>query len=180
MAFRRMIVGLVGLSLWAAQNRSISPNVADFEKRVADYMKVRKSAAAAVSSLKTTDSAEKLQGHQNDLAIAIRSARTAATQGDVFSAPAAAEFRRLIQGAMGAERVKKGVRDNQPSPLPQIHVNASYPVNLPVQAMPPSLLRVLPELPKGLEYRVVGRTLILRDVEANLIVDYMNEAVLVP
>jgi hypothetical protein len=167
---------LFGLQLWAAQQPSVPPNIADFQKRVADYMKVRKNAASAVSGLKTTDSPEKLQQHQNDLSISIRSARSGAAQGDVFTAPIAAELRRFIQGALGAERVKKGVRDNQPSPLPPLHVNQAYPENLPVQAMPPSLLKVLPELPKGLEYRVVGRALILRDVEANLIVDYMNEA----
>jgi hypothetical protein len=176
MACKRLSVGVLGLALWAAQSPSVSPNVADFQKRVADYMHTRKSAISAVSSLKTTDSPEKLQEHQNNLAVAIRSARSTAAPGDVFTPPIAAEFRHVIQGALGAERVKKGVRDNQPSPLPPIHVNAAYPLNLPVQAMPPSLLKTLPELPKGLEYRIVGRTLILHDVEANLIVDYMNEA----
>lgn len=176
MACERLYLGFLGLALWASQAPSVSPNITDFQKRVADYMKLRKNAASGVSSLKTTDSPEKLQDHQNDLAIAIRSARATAAQGDIFAAPVAAEFRHLIQGALGAERVKRSVRDNQPSPLPTIHVNPAYPLTLPVQAMPPSLLKALPELPKGLEYRIVGRTLILHDVEANLIVDYLNEA----
>jgi hypothetical protein len=55
-------------------------------------------------------------------------------------------------------------------------VNAAYPKDQPVQSMPPSLLKELPQLPRELEYRVVGRTLILRDTEANLIVDYVKEA----
>jgi len=35
----------------------------------------------------------------------------------------------------------------------------------------------LPELPPQLEYRVVGRSLILRDSEANLIVDFIRDAI---
>jgi hypothetical protein len=38
------------------------------------------------------------------------------------------------------------------------------------------LLR-LPQLPKEVEYRFVGRDLILRDVAANLIVDFLPNAV---
>jgi hypothetical protein len=36
---------------------------------------------------------------------------------------------------------------------------------------PAGLLRVLPKLPRELEYRLVQRNLILRDIEANLIID---------
>ncbi|MEI9974661.1 MAG: hypothetical protein WDO73_23000 [Ignavibacteriota bacterium] len=176
---RELTVGLVGLSLWSARNPVASPQIADFQKRVADYVALRKTAASNVSGLKTSGSPEKIQQHQKDLSAAIRSARPAAAQGDIFTPPVAAEFCRLIQATLstpGAERVKKGVKDTQLSTLPQIRVNDTYPADQPVQSMPPSLLKQLPELPKELEYRVVGRALILRDVEANLIVDYINEA----
>ncbi len=43
--------------------------------------------------------------------------------------------------------------------------------------MPPSLLAALPELPKELEYRIVGNYLVLRDVDAALILDYIPAAV---
>jgi hypothetical protein len=42
--------------------------------------------------------------------------------------------------------------------------------------MPPTLLAVLPELPKGLEYRLIGKTLILYDADASLIVDFIPNA----
>ena len=38
------------------------------------------------------------------------------------------------------------------------------------------LLRQLPQLPKPLEYRLVQKNLILRDTEANLIVDVLPAA----
>ena len=46
--------------------------------------------------------------------------------------------------------------------------------------MPPSLLLNLPKLPKELEYRFVGRELILRDIAANLIVDVIPEVTTAP
>ena len=72
MVSKRLCLGFFALVMWAA----VSPNLADFPKRVADYMRVRKNAVSAVSSLKTTDSPAKLQEHQNDLAISIRAARS--------------------------------------------------------------------------------------------------------
>ncbi len=177
-ALKGVAVALLEVSMWASQP-SPGPHVADFQKRVADYLKVRKSAASAVAGLKATDSPEKIQQHEQDLATAIRAARPAAARGDIFTSAVAARFRRIIRTAMsqpGAERMKKGVRDTQLSQLPAIKVNAAYPEDQPVQSMPPSLLKLLPELPRELEYRAIGHTLILRDTEANLIVDFMNEA----
>jgi hypothetical protein len=58
----------------------------------------------------------------------------------------------------------------------QLKVNRSYPVEVPLQTTPPSLLQNLPKLPPELEYRVVGKALVLRDVNANLIVDFLPNA----
>ena len=42
--------------------------------------------------------------------------------------------------------------------------------------MPPYLLPKLPQLPKQVKYRFVGRNLLLVDRENGLIVDYMTNA----
>jgi hypothetical protein len=59
----------------------------------------------------------------------------------------------------------------------KLQVNQAYPENVPLQSTPPTLLLNLPEPPDGLEYRIVGRDLILRDVEANTIVDFIPDAI---
>ena len=46
---------------------------------------------------------------------------------------------------------------------------------MPLQSTPPSLLLNLPVLPKGIEYRVVDHALLLRDTEANIVVDYIPD-----
>jgi hypothetical protein len=43
-------------------------------------------------------------------------------------------------------------------------------------AVPPLILERLQQLPDGVEYRFMGRDLILRDTKANLIVDLLSGA----
>ena len=50
-------------------------------------------------------------------------------------------------------------------------MNADYPETAALATVPPLILARLPRLPDGLEYRFMGRDLILRDTNANLIVD---------
>lgn len=59
-------------------------------------------------------------------------------------------------------------------------VNMVYPFGLPLATFPGRLLEALPELPKGLEYRIVGRHLILRDVTGNIIVDILRDVFPIP
>jgi hypothetical protein len=56
-------------------------------------------------------------------------------------------------------------------------VNAEYPEKAPLATLPPLILNRLQRLPEGLEYRFLGRDLILHDAKANLIVDFVHEAV---
>jgi len=71
---------------------------------------------------------------------------------------------------------KKAAMEEVP-PYDPPKVNASYPEKAPLATVPPLLLNNLQRLPDGLEYRFMGRDLILRDVKTNLIVDFINEAV---
>jgi len=52
-------------------------------------------------------------------------------------------------------------------------VNAVFPDGA-LPTMPANVLQVLPRLPKQLEYRIVNTHLVLRDVQAGIIVDYMS------
>ena len=56
-------------------------------------------------------------------------------------------------------------------------INTDYPTTLPLATVPPSLLLKLPTLPEDPEYRFLGRHLILRDIKANLIVDFIPDVV---
>ena len=56
-------------------------------------------------------------------------------------------------------------------------VNAVYPEKETLSTVPPNVLMSLPELPKDIEYRFVGKHMILRDARANLIIDYIANAI---
>jgi hypothetical protein len=60
---------------------------------------------------------------------------------------------------------------------PPPRVNLAYPEKAALATVPPLILNRLPPLPEGIEFRFMGRDLILRDTTANLIVDLIHEAV---
>jgi hypothetical protein len=171
----------VGLSAPAQENASQdSPALKDFQKRVADYVKLHKIARSEVHGLKPTTSAEEIEHHEHRLARRLRESGREAVQGNIFTAEIAAEFRRLIAITMRgpeADRIRESLRRAAPVHLSAIRVNQMYPAGVPLQSTPPSILLNLPSLPPELEYRLVGRALILRDIEANLIVDFIPNAV---
>jgi hypothetical protein len=168
----------------AGEQEKVNPGsllLSDFSKRVADYVKLHQAARAEVHALKKpTDSSEVIEQHVHQIAHLIREKRSGAIQGSIFTPEISAEFRRLLSNAMQgpqAEHVRGSLRHAEPLRQRPLRVNHAYPEGLPLQSTPPSLLLNLPPLPPEVEYRIVGHSLILRDVEANLIVDFIPDAI---
>jgi hypothetical protein len=154
--------------------------ISDYEKRVEEYVKLRKKAAAGISAGKTTDSPEQLQDSQLLLASRIRAERSQAKQGDIFTPDTCQLFKKLIAQAYRESdpaKVKATLRHAEPVRDVSVAVNASYPEKVPLQTTPPSILANLPPLPKDMEYRVVGQNLVLRDAEANIVADIIPGAI---
>ena len=154
----------------------------EFQKRINDYLKLRKTIEGQMPRLKPTASVEKITHHERELAHKIREARRTAGQGDIFSQEISSEFRRLIALAMQGQKtaqVKESLRSSEPEVRTKVRVevNHKYPPGVPLQSTPPTLLVNLPKLPPELAYRVVGRHLLLVDSKANLIVDYIPDAI---
>lgn len=152
--------------------------IADFETRISHYLDERKKQAG--TSPRPTNSPKKLDEARQTLSEKSQQAREAARQGDVFTPDIAEYFRRQIAktlaGPEGA-RIRVSLHNAEPVRNLAVHVNQRYPQAVPLQSTPPSLLLNLPELPKELQYRIVGRNLILLDVTPKLIVDYVPEAI---
>ena len=151
---------------------------AKFEHNVADYMKLRQKAMTGLSVPKNTESPAKITDFQKQLAANIRSLRANAKQGQLFTPEVVGLFRTLVATAMRGQDgalIRTSFQRSEPIDGVRFDVNAAYPDGLPLQSMPPSLLLNLPQLPKELEYRFVGRELILRDAPANLIVDLIPD-----
>ena len=157
-----------------------SPISKDFNRRVADYVKLRKTAQKEVHRLKPTRSPEAIEQYERHLAHRIHEARHGSVQGNIFTPEITEEFRRLIGITMQgpeAARIRESLQRAAPVRSRAIRVNSAYPAGLPLQSTPPSLLLKLPPLPPEVEYRVVGHDLVLRDVDANLVVDLIANAI---
>jgi hypothetical protein len=72
-------------------------------------------------------------------------------------------------------QIKSSILDENPVGL-KIQVNDRYPDKVPLATMPPQLLERIPKLPEGLEYRFVGDALVLMDVAAHVILDFVPKA----
>jgi hypothetical protein len=148
----------------------------DFEQRVASYMKLHQQAQTGLAAPKKTDSAAEIVQRRHELAAKIRALRPQAKQGDIFTPEITGLFQRLIASALNGpdgDKIRKSYEHAEPAAVRHLHleVNQGYPDGIPLQSMPPSLLLNLPPLPKELEYRFVGKELVLHDIAANLIVD---------
>ncbi len=153
--------------------------IQDFQSRIKDYRDLHNKVEKGDARQKETKDPAEIKARQQELAGRIRTARAAAKPGDIFTPEIRQLFRRLmypeVKGPEGKE-TKQAMKDDAPKAVP-LKVNAPYPEGAPLPTVPPNILAALPKLPEDLEYRVVNRDLILRDVDANLIVDYIPNAI---
>ena len=164
---------VLGQSSTAASPEQIT---ADLQGRAKQYLDFRKQVAGSTPKSNSTPS--KITSAQNDLANKIRVARAGATQGEIFTPEITQYVRRQIASRLSGpdgKRIRASLRHAEPVNI-TLQINQSYPDNVPLQSTPPSLLMSLPQLPTGLEYRLVGKELVIRDVDANIVVDYMANA----
>lgn len=179
---------VIALSFAAACAAGAQPKVnpdakmlQDFQARIDAYLKLHKQVEDNSPKLKETTNPAEIQAAQKALIAGIRAARANARPGDIFTPEVRRLFRRLmypeVKGPDGKE-TKAEIKEDAPPPgtIP-LKVNAAYPEKQPLPTVPPNVLANLPKLPEDLEYRIVDKHLILRDVDANLIVDYIPNAI---
>lgn len=154
--------------------------LADFKQRLTKYIELQKDVADDSPPLKETSDPAKIDAAQEVLGAKLRAARMDAKPGDIFTPQVRALFRRLmypeLKGENGPETKEAIAGDDGPPKVP-LKVNAKYPETQPLPTFPPNLLARLPQLPEDVEYRIVGKNLILRDVDANIIVDFIPNAI---
>jgi len=168
----------------ALQGQKVNPDaqlLQEFNKRIEAYMDLHNRLEKKAPRLKTTEDPAKIKASQDTLAALIRAERKGAKQGEIFTPELATILRRLmypeVKGADGKE-TKEALKEDAPKPgTVVVKVNAVYPEGAPLPSVPPNILASLPKLPEDLEYRVIGHNLILRDVHANVIVDYLPKAI---
>ncbi len=166
-------------------HRSLSPTekeaIKKFEDRVKQYVKLRESVKGKLPKLSNDSTPEQISDFEKASVEALRTARAGAKPGDVFTPDVAQVIRTMMKTEFKpAEKkeIRKVVLDKESNiPVP-LKVNYPYPEPKEFVEMPPALLLKLPQLPKQVKYRYVGRTLMLVDSDNNLIIDYLVDALL--
>jgi hypothetical protein len=153
----------------------------DFKERLDRYIQLQRKTAKDSLPQKETANAAEITAAEEVLAAKIIAIRKDAKPGDIFTPQVRALFRRLMypelhgeDGPETKEIIKGG--DDAPPAVP-LKVNGKYPAAAPLPTVPTNLLVRLPQLPKDVEYRIVGKNLLLRDVDANIIVDFIPNAI---
>jgi len=144
----------------------------------------RKQAAQAQESTPGKDDATThapataLRTRQNDLAEALRTKlRANATQGQLFTPAMGDAIKHQIAAAFDSPQ-KALILDEMAEQLTTPAKSQAPKLNQKLDAprVPPRLMEMLPPLPKQLEYDFTDSTLVLRDIDADVVVDYLPAA----
>jgi hypothetical protein len=153
-----------------------------FHERVETYATLHRRLAPTPSAMTSTDPLSRLLTGQY-LASAVRSVRRYAQQGEIFSPEIATLFRWMLADSIGeldGERFLTALNGEVPVPL-GLHptVNETYTM-LPLYRIPPDVRLGLPKLPAELDYRLAGHDLVLWDIYAGIVVDFVPDIVTSP
>lgn len=159
-------------------SNQVAKEMVEFVARVEAYNQLREKLMADLPRLPDKATAEEVEKRQVALQGRIAAARKGAKPGDIFvpdmQAVVRALMARVFANPTQRAELRATIADENPAGL-KLVVNTRYP-DAPVVTMPPEVLKNLPTLPKDLEYRFVGESLILLDTRSQLIVDVMSYA----
>lgn len=149
-----------------------------FEQRVEDYAAFHRYLQDILPPMNGVPDTGALRISRHAVATALRSARVHAAQGNIFATPVAEMFDCLIAVALVDSEIDPSAGVTRGLPLPYgVHprVNEAYGDHLLLEV--PSFLSVwLPALPGEIEYRVFDHDLVLWDIYAEVVIDFLPEA----
>jgi hypothetical protein len=151
-----------------------SETLADFNRRVDDYVALRSRLEVGLPPLVVTTNADDIERFEHRLAERIDDAR-GSRRGQLFASAMEGQLKRMLGLHADAATIALIMEDG-PGEI-DVDINETYSKEYPLATMPPKLLLLLPDLPKDLEYRFVGRHLVLRDARANIVIDEIPFAI---
>jgi hypothetical protein len=188
MTVRTVAAVMVATALWAGAARGIARQPADaedplehFQSAVAAYMTLREAVERTLPPPEISPDPETIFLAVDAMAAAIRAARPSAKEGDVFDAEAALLLRRRIRETLREPDCQpadilaaQGDDDRRPElSRPIVHDQFDWGAG---SFMAWCILEVLPELPEELQFRFVERDLVLVDIDADLVIDVLPDA----
>jgi hypothetical protein len=170
-----------GASPQAPADQPVNPDakaLAGMMERINEYAALHRKLEDSLPHLSKESTPQEIDKHQRALGKMIQDARREAKQGDLFTPESQAVIKRLLARVFGGPdgpALKASIMDENPG-LPTLKVNERYPDTVPLSTIPPQVLEGLPKLPEEMEFRFVGNSLILMDVHAHIIADFIPNA----
>lgn len=152
--------------------------LATMNERLKTYVKSHKRLEESLPKLPEQASPEQIDKNQRAFEGLVREARKDAKQGDIFGHEAQPVIRRLLAAVFAGPEGKElmaSILDENPVGM-KLTVNMRYPDNVPISTVPPEVLQTLPRLSEDMEYRFIGRHLILLDSHAHVVADFIPDA----
>ena len=172
---RRLTIVALMVGLESVLSASQATSDEAFMKTVTLYVALHRSAASGLPTATATDPAT-AQSLEAALAQRIQALRPNAGSGDILG-PAAERIRTIIRAEVTGPQghaMLSSIEDTNVHGV-RLRANHRYPPGLPRVTMPAQLLAKLPTLPPELEYRFLGRSLVLIDTRAGLVVDALPD-----
>lgn len=151
-----------------------SNTLAAFAKRTQAYATLRARLEQGLPPLVVTVNPDEIEAFEQRLADRIRHARHS-RRYQVFVPAMERQIKRLLS-ARADEGTIAAIMDDGPGE-PDVDIHDNYSKELSLATMPVNILLVLPELPPDVQYRFIGRNLVLYDVRANIVIDEIKRAI---
>jgi hypothetical protein len=186
MLLTSVVVPLAALSEVPVVQRATRPaptgpdaeTLAEFQERLDRYAALHQKLEQDLPSLPREATAQELTDRQQTLLKRLQAARANAKQGEVFTPAMQAYVKRMMTSLFSGnagKQLRASIMDENPVSL-KLTVNMAYPTKVPLSTMPPAVLERLPKPPEEFEYRFIGDDLILLDSHAQMIVDFVPQA----
>jgi hypothetical protein len=186
--YHTFTAGIAAVALWTAAASGSAQAAGSredplqrFHEAVSAYMSLREAVEQTVPPLEMSPDWENIRAAMDAMADALRAARPSAKEGDIFDAATATLLRGRIDETLGppgcdAESILAAERDDSRLPVPTrplVHDRFDWGAG---SFMPICMFAVLPVLPDELQYRFVERDLVLVDIDADLVIDVLPDA----
>ncbi len=183
-----VVCALLSTSVVAQNNQALAPpavispadktTIQTFEKQVKDYVDLRSKLRENAPKLSKDSTPEQIHAYRTALEQSMRSARAGAKRGELFRPETADYIRRTLKmefQGKDRQQLRETIFEAETQGV-VLRVNYPYAQTAEFSEMPATLLTKLPQLPKEVRYRFVGRNMLLVDRESNVIIDYMPDA----
>jgi hypothetical protein len=148
-----------------------------FEARLKDYIAVHRKIEAALPHLSKSSTPQEIDKNQRAFLTQLAAERSEAKRGDFFTPPMEGLVRRTLEAVMAGpdgKTIKASIMDENPG-VPNLKINDRYPDAVPLSTMPPQVLEPLPKLDEEMEYRFLGKRLVLLDTHSHMVVDFTGD-----